>query len=787
MGVSSDNSAAGSVDSPINAQRDGVAAVIGYFPGGRWREFAEQYARLILVDQFQIHAGSEDALVEADRRMLCRLFEEDGSNADGIEKFGESGSRETNLIPDGSLELLYISGEVSPASLYVALPYWLPKVRDGGTICGDAYGYLHSPDTTYTIALLIGVPENVDHRGRWKKSHRAGARLFLPMEGSHAKKCDGVLLVGGETGSLLLSAHAIRKHWNGPVHLWHQGPGDESLRIVCNRLGMDFVPISPAIVPVSELLNNDAISVPFDRTLILKPGHLLIGPPQFDMVTKALLLDESGPMIAVRERGRVDFRQAASVLASRFIGRENASIIVSDGEPEGWSEAAWEMWCELETEATLSNVTDVRVAPGVTVVTIVTPEEAGDFQRNWLSWRFRAAEALVLLVDMDIDTFWIPQSEKARVLAVTEKQAADMAWLFALIARESANRRLLFVSPEASALPGAELWPDLTGAWRAVHFSPQARTSAAMTGNAFFPKACFALVHKDDLQEIASRAESSLPGEMARVFCEWAVSREKVEAKIRFSNVAGMGWRFPAIHHWKEGSGKSTQPAGHLLVTRGDGLIQLADDVVIITLPERFDRQRRIADMMNRENLWFRFVEGVRVTDKEIDPAEISEVRRQKFKVVAGFEKYLRGMVGCRRAHLRELELAKEKNLRSLLIIEDDMALEPGWLRTLQSAIKDLPAGWFQLHFSANEFRASAPVSSHLHRLSGARQTTAILYSRTGIGAALNCLRHSRLEIDQWMGDHLHPFGNSYVMNPQIAHQQGGVSDIMGFDRGITA
>jgi hypothetical protein len=217
------------------------------------------------------------------------------------------------------------------------------------------------------------------------------------------------------------------------------------------------------------------------------------------------------------------------------------------------------------------------------------------------------------------------------------------------------------------------------------------------------------------------------------------------------------------------------------------GITQLADDVVVISLPERKDRRAQIKEMMKMENLWFRFVDGVKVSNQDIHQEEISEVGREHFKMTGGFDKYLRGMVGCRRAHLRELASAKERGLSSLLIIEDDMRLVPGWFKYFSAALEELPSGWLQLHFSCSDFMPSEQISKHLRRVRGAYQTTAILYSGEGIVAAHNCLSHSRSEIDHWMGKHLHPFGNSYALEPRIAYQKGGVSDIMGVDRGITA
>ena len=254
-----------------------------------------------------------------------------------------------------------------------------------------------------------------------------------------------------------------------------------------------------------------------------------------------------------------------------------------------------------------------------------------------------------------------------------------------------------------------------------------------------------------------------------------------------FSNATEMGWRFPAVYLWQNNQSSLPKPATTISRRRVDGRWQLADDVVVISLPERSDRQERISAMMERENIGFRFVEGVRVTLEEIEPFEVAEVGRQNFKMMAGFDKYLQGMAGCRRAHLRELEAARAMGLRSLLVIEDDMQLEEGWLDRLQAALAELPGGWMQLYFSSSDFGPSVQVSPHLRRLGASYQTTAILYSEAGIHAALNCLRRSRSDIDHWMGLHLHPYGNSYAIHPRIACQRGGVSDIMSFDRGTTA
>lgn len=213
----------------------------------------------------------------------------------------------------------------------------------------------------------------------------------------------------------------------------------------------------------------------------------------------------------------------------------------------------------------------------------------------------------------------------------------------------------------------------------------------------------------------------------------------------------------------------------------------LADEVVVISLPERIDRRQQLETIFREEGIRFRFADGIRVTRAEITESEISELYWADFKISAGWDSYLKAAVGCKRAHIRCLEEGLQRNLDSLLIMEDDVRFRPDWYDSYRRAHSALPKGWLQLYFSAGCMTPSVPVTANLHRLSGACQTTAILYSRAGMEAALNCINHARAELDWWMGYHLHPYACSYVIEPQITYQDGGFSDCRGTVRGQTA
>ena len=778
FGIRDSQATGGANLSDLNPQPSTHVAVLGYFPGGRWREFAENAGRVLMVDLFEVHTPSVSVLVEADRAVLRRKFAEDTAGMSNLAMLGQSNAAAMEQIADGSVDLLYIPGEVSPDLLRELIPHWMPKLCSGATVCGDVYGLPFWANATHSIALIFGPPDRVEGGRWWKKNAPAVA-----IEKRDESERGIIFNSAGSDGmeAMLVSVFAARKHWTGPIHIRHHGKEDESMLIALGRLGASVEWVAGEPLGRQQMALRTCLSSRFLQCLVMGQEHLLTRVPSFRVDQSfgfAEAIESNAPFLmeSIGGNGSRRFAPVRSEQAALLNGH-NCEVMVCEGEPSEWSETAWEHWCEAEAETTAFLARDIRVASDATVVTFVTPEDAGDFQRNWLTWRFAGTPVVIVLVDVPLGGFWIPDAEAVRILEV--RSESGLGAILKQVSAECQTGSVLFLPPQAAALPGAELWPDLPPGWSAVHFSEAARKEPEITGNRFVPASCFALVPKVALRELGVGNLSELS---ARVI-EWAMNEPK---ETEFSDLSERGWKFPTNYVFESSENYANLKPDEIIRTRPDGLLQLADTVVVISMPERTDRQSRIAEMMEREKVWFRFVPGVRVSNEDIEAVEVSEVGNNDFKMVAGFEKYLRGMVGCRRAHLRELDAAKAAGLRSLMIIEDDCVFAEGWREVLDAAVSELPSGWLQLYFSAADFRASNHYSAHLHRLNGAYQTTAILYSEAGIDAALNSIRNSRSEIDHWMGHHLHPFGNSYVLNPKITSQQGGVSDIMSFDRGTT-
>jgi hypothetical protein len=769
-----------------------VAAVIGYFPGGRWRVLGEHFERVYLIDHHAIEAPSGSAMVEADRGFLREAVAAETKGCAAFEFPGGHSAETVAGIPDGTVELLYIPGEPDPECLSRWWRLWRPKLAPRAVVCGDIYGLPHWPDATYSVSLTFGTPDEVQPDGFWRKEIANSLGFEVPRLGPAADEAAIVFVNSGtdQLEPLLLSLHAARKHWSGTIQVWHHGEQNESLRLGCARLQAELIHLAEEAGDLDQLLENACELSTFRSALFLTPLHVAVASLEHAFAETRGELDAfAGEPRRVQGRryasGRAVWDRIAFAVAQSYCPQDDAgAIVVFDGAPAEWTEDAWGLWCELQAEAALRAAATIRVAPDCSVVTIVTPRDAGDFQRNWLSWRFpRETPILILLCGIAPEEFWLPGlPASAQVIALPIEHSGKFGRVLELVAERCETSRVCLVHPTAAALPGARLFDGAEWASAPVWLHRDERSLAELdiTGNDFVPRAYFLFAETGWLRAAAAAATAK-----AGTVDDASILLRDCAGASATLDMAKHGWRFTP-ETLLAGARSRRQPLPKVQ-RRANGDLRLAEDVAVISLPDRGDRRERIAEMFRRERVIFRFADGVRVQLSEIDPVEVSEVGRNNFKLVGGFEKYLCGMAGCRRAHLGILEQARRHRLKSVLIIEDDMHLAEDWLPRLSAAMEELPSGWMQLYFSSADFRKSEPVSKYLHRIRGSYQTTAILYSAAGIEAACQCLRRSRSEIDHWMGRHLHPFGNSYAVRPGVAYQKGGVSDIMSFDRGITA
>jgi hypothetical protein len=494
-----------------------AAAMVGYFPGGRWRELAKRFSRVWLVDHFQVHAPSGHPLWEADRTVLRRLFAEETAGMTHLELLRAHSVQNLAKIPDGSLDLLYLPGEVAPDWLTTALRHWRPKLRDGALVCGDLYGLPHWPEATYSLSLLTGAPDGVEADGFWWKRMRVEDwKLAAPedRDADHSKQ-DGVVLANRSKETLeklLLTLHSVSRHWAGPVAVYHWGDEDPSLTIACGRLGVELwnVGEEPEDEDTAAWIEEVAAIQPFRRALLLQPGMIAVRPLAAVFDGSAIIAEETVemPLLAEREAAPLGVR---AVSAARFSGEAGESPILNcTVDSSGWTEAAWEVWSINEAEMAQAMAAEVRVAADATVVTFVDEQSVGDFQRSSLTWKFPpGTPVLVVLAGLRAEDVWLPGvTPETRVVTLSRKQWDDLPWLLGWLAREVSTARVIFLPSGATARPGAELWAGEQ--WRkttGVQDWPRAaREEDNVTGNHFQPESFFGMIGRTRLAEAAGIA-----------------------------------------------------------------------------------------------------------------------------------------------------------------------------------------------------------------------------------------------------------------------------------------
>ena len=83
------------------------------------------------------------------------------------------------------------------------------------------------------------------------------------------------------------------------------------------------------------------------------------------------------------------------------------------------------------------------------------------------------------------------------------------------------------------------------------------------------------------------------------------------------------------------------------------------------------------------------------------------------------------GAYGCLRSHLEVVQEARKLGWPSVLIFEDDAAIDPGLQENFRSYFPQVPSNWDMLHFGANHMSAPVEVAKNVVRITSANSTFA--------------------------------------------------------------
>jgi GR25 family glycosyltransferase involved in LPS biosynthesis len=197
----------------------------------------------------------------------------------------------------------------------------------------------------------------------------------------------------------------------------------------------------------------------------------------------------------------------------------------------------------------------------------------------------------------------------------------------------------------------------------------------------------------------------------------------------------------------------------------------------VISLPEREDRREELRKNWQPLGLEFEVIEGVRPEETEIRWAEMKGMEAYgKADNLRG--RYIPGAVGCKRAGIKALRTFLDSGAATALICQDDCLWKPDAARTVARAMRELPADWDLLYFSASSREKNTPYSPHLVRLGGARFCNAILWTRAAAERLLPDLERCDCEWDLFM-QRAHAGLRAFCVVPMPAYQGKSHSDIV--------
>jgi GR25 family glycosyltransferase involved in LPS biosynthesis len=153
------------------------------------------------------------------------------------------------------------------------------------------------------------------------------------------------------------------------------------------------------------------------------------------------------------------------------------------------------------------------------------------------------------------------------------------------------------------------------------------------------------------------------------------------------------------------------------------------------------------------------------------------------FKATDGKETYPdhkvkhQGFLGCLDSHRRLFQMAKDNNIETLLVMEDDIEVDQNFNDKLQVVLSELPEDWDLLYLGGWNVGEKEKYSQHLDRATKVYTTHAFIVRGKFFDTLLEGINSRDWKVDVLISEIL-PKGNCFICDPTIAWQKEGFSDI---------
>lgn len=200
------------------------------------------------------------------------------------------------------------------------------------------------------------------------------------------------------------------------------------------------------------------------------------------------------------------------------------------------------------------------------------------------------------------------------------------------------------------------------------------------------------------------------------------------------------------------------------------------DKIFCINLQKRTDRWNEMCRIFREQNL--------NVTRYNAVDGNIMGWTNERYTVkLSAFN----GAMGCIASHLNLYKMAKQNNLKNILIMEDDCEFVPNLNQIFVERIKEVPDDWDLLYFGGfHETRGGQfmpeKISTNVVRAKRIITTTCYAVKNTVYDLIINTIEKDIpspvTAIDGYLAAYIQPKCNTYAFHPPLAWQRGSFSDI---------
>jgi len=150
------------------------------------------------------------------------------------------------------------------------------------------------------------------------------------------------------------------------------------------------------------------------------------------------------------------------------------------------------------------------------------------------------------------------------------------------------------------------------------------------------------------------------------------------------------------------------------------------------------------------------------------------------------------GAWGCYRSHVSIVEQCLRDEVKSVLVVEDDITLHPDIAEAAEKFLEELPADWDMIYFGGRLWNPKEPISEHVARARGVMLTHSFAMSASGLQKVYDWLHPMDWRMMPPPGQHVdfqlgrhHRLPNSkiYVPNHWFVIQTRSKTDIQKWVR----